>query len=186
MEDGVASSHRGPTPPIKTNGKKQKAKPPDRGSAAPSTASYASSSKGKGKSTSNGLRRRKTLDEELRAAAASQTDNHENIYPDLSREVDLDSGILTGVGTRSKNRGFLARGGAGGESVWMGVGYVQGVEEDEEVDNDRGGGHGHQTGRQRSRIGDSDEEDDEDDDEAEDDDEWKPPGGKTTRRGRKR
>jgi hypothetical protein len=48
---------------------------------------------------------------------------------------DLDSGVLVGVGMRSKKRGFLARGGAGGAPVFMGVGYVDGVEEsDEEAD----------------------------------------------------
>jgi hypothetical protein len=46
---------------------------------------------------------------------------------------DLDSGTLVGVGSRSKNRGFLAHGGAGGPSVFMGVGYVEGVQETDEV-----------------------------------------------------
>lgn len=49
-------------------------------------------------------------------------------------EDDLDSGVLVGVGTRSKTRGFLARGGAGGPPVFMGVGYVEGTEDDEEED----------------------------------------------------
>ncbi|KII89628.1 hypothetical protein PLICRDRAFT_52794 [Plicaturopsis crispa FD-325 SS-3] len=61
-------------------------------------------------------KRRLTLDEEL-------------------RDADLDSGVLTGVGTRSKHKGFLAHGGAGGAPVFMGVGYVEGAEEDDEYDD---------------------------------------------------
>lgn len=48
-----------------------------------------------------------------------------------------------GVGTKSKRKGFLARGGAGGPPVFMGVGYVEGAEEDEddgEEDDDDGDG----------------------------------------------
>ncbi|KAH7912324.1 hypothetical protein BJ138DRAFT_1171990 [Hygrophoropsis aurantiaca] len=65
-------------------------------------------------------RRRWTLDEELRDARARSSDD------------GLDSGVLVGVGTRSKRKGFLAHGGAGGSPVFMGVGYVQGAEESEE------------------------------------------------------
>lgn len=54
-------------------------------------------------------------------------------YQDITDD-DFDSGVLVGVGTRSKNRGFLARGGAGGEPVFMGVGYVDGAEESEGED----------------------------------------------------
>lgn len=44
--------------------------------------------------------------------------------------VDLeDDELLIGVGSRSKKKGFLAHGGAGGQPVFMGVGYVEGVEE---------------------------------------------------------
>lgn len=38
-----------------------------------------------------------------------------------------------GFGTRSKKLGFLAHGGAGGAPVFMGVGYVEGAEEDSEA-----------------------------------------------------
>ncbi|KAF8958337.1 hypothetical protein BDZ97DRAFT_1762219 [Flammula alnicola] len=68
--------------------------------------------------------RRLTLDEELR-----------NAVPFLQEddiEEDLESGVLVGMGTRSKRRGFLAHGGAGGAPVFMGVGYVEGAEEDED------------------------------------------------------
>ncbi|KAH7927970.1 hypothetical protein BV22DRAFT_243402 [Leucogyrophana mollusca] len=65
-------------------------------------------------------RRRWTLDEELRDAHARSSDN------------DLDSGVLVGVGSRSKRKGFLAHGGAGGAPVFMGVGYVEGAEEEDE------------------------------------------------------
>jgi hypothetical protein len=61
-------------------------------------------------------RRRGTLDEELQDATEESS--------------DLENGVLMGVGTRSRKRGFLARGGAGGEPVFMGVGYVEGAEED--------------------------------------------------------
>lgn len=61
--------------------------------------------------------RRKTLDEEIR----------------IAEEDDLfDSGVLVGVGTRSKKRGFLKGGGAAGTPVHMGVGYVIGAEESED------------------------------------------------------
>ena len=62
---------------------------------------------------------RQTLDEELRDA---DWDN-------------LENGVLVGVGTRSKDKGFLAHGGAGGPPVFMGDGYVEGVEpEDDDLD----------------------------------------------------
>ncbi|EIN04949.1 hypothetical protein PUNSTDRAFT_116231 [Punctularia strigosozonata HHB-11173 SS5] len=44
-------------------------------------------------------------------------------------DLDVDSGVLVAVGSRSKKRGFLAHGGAGGPSVFMGVGYVDGAQE---------------------------------------------------------
>jgi hypothetical protein len=74
---------------------------------------------------SQGRRRRPTLDEELRDAGEEL-------------DVDLDSGVLVGVGTKDKGDGFLAHGGAGGIPVFMGVGYVQGVNGrgDEENPND--------------------------------------------------
>jgi hypothetical protein len=39
--------------------------------------------------------------------------------------------VYIGVGTKSKRQGFLAHGGAGGASVFMGVGYVEGAGEEE-------------------------------------------------------
>jgi hypothetical protein len=63
------------------------------------------------------------------ARATSSSPNH-----DEYAELDLDSGVLVGFGTRSKRRGFLARGGAGGPSVFMGKGYVDGaIDSDEET-----------------------------------------------------
>ncbi|OAX34382.1 hypothetical protein K503DRAFT_774619 [Rhizopogon vinicolor AM-OR11-026] len=65
-------------------------------------------------------KRRLTLDEELARARSS----------DRLAELDVESGELTGTGTGSIRRGFLAGGGAGGAPVFMGVGYVRGAEED--------------------------------------------------------
>ena len=65
--------------------------------------------------------RRLTLDQEMRDARARS----------LLREADgdsLDSGLLVGVGTKRKEHGFLAHGGAGGLPVFMGDGYVDGAE----------------------------------------------------------
>lgn len=73
--------------------------------------------------------RRPTLDEELEDAFRRQSDSYD--------EHLLESGVFTGVGTRSKKKGFLARGGAGGEPVFMGEGYVEGVEIGE-GENDQG------------------------------------------------
>ena len=66
---------------------------------------------------------RRTLDEELR-------DIPLNHGEDLEEEA-----IFTGVGTRSKGHGFLAHGGAGGAPVFMGMGYVEGAEEDDSYAN---------------------------------------------------
>lgn len=68
--------------------------------------------------------RRGTLDEELRAAGDDP-------------QPDFDSGELVGVGTRSKRKRFLAHGGAGGAPVFMGEGYVDGVQ----AGSDKEGGH---------------------------------------------
>jgi len=65
------------------------------------------------------VNRRRTLDEELR-------DIPHNHGEDLEDET-----IFTGVGTRSKGHGFLAHGGAGGAPVFMGIGYVEGAEEED-------------------------------------------------------
>lgn len=64
-----------------------------------------------------GHARRKTLDEEIRIA---------------EDEGSLDNGVLVGIGTRSKKRGFLKGGGAAGTPVHMGVGYVIGAEESDD------------------------------------------------------
>ena len=69
--------------------------------------------------------RRRTLDEEIQDS--------------FDDDFNLESGVFTGVGTKSKKKGFLARGGAGGSPVFMGVGYVEGVEEDDERENEAAG-----------------------------------------------
>ncbi|KAF7312173.1 hypothetical protein MIND_00230100 [Mycena indigotica] len=69
------------------------------------------SSVGSTSSLARKARHQPTLEEELRNASWS--------------EEDLDSGVLIGVGGRPQNHSFLARGGAGGEPVVMGVGYIQ-------------------------------------------------------------
>jgi hypothetical protein len=74
-------------------------------------------------------RRRVTLDEEMRDARAR------SIFRDDQDLQFLDD--LVGVGTRSKKRGFLAHGGAGGLPVFMGDGYVEGMEgSDSEVSDE--------------------------------------------------
>ncbi|KAF5381994.1 hypothetical protein D9615_004205 [Tricholomella constricta] len=73
-------------------------------------------------------KRRPTLDEELRNVGFDYQDDDD----------ELESGVLIGVGTRSKKRGFLAHGGAGGAPVFMGIGYVEGAEEDGEEDENGG------------------------------------------------
>lgn len=82
--------------------------------------------KGREKSASQS-RRPQSLQEELGKAAAE-------LRHELAWEDDLDSGVFMGVGTMSKRRGFLAHGGAGGAPVFMGVGYVEGAEEDKDDD----------------------------------------------------
>lgn len=74
-------------------------------------------------STSARTKRRLTLDEELRDS---------RLFGD-GDENGEESGVLMGFGTRSKKLGFLAHGGAGGAPVFMGVGYVEGAEEDSEA-----------------------------------------------------
>ena len=68
----------------------------------------------------NGHTRQKTLDEEIRIA---------------EDDGSFDSGILVGVGTRNKKRGFLKGGGAAGTPVHMGVGYVIGAEESDDEEH---------------------------------------------------
>lgn len=60
------------------------------------------------------------MDEELRNASSEQ---------EGGTDISLDDGVLMGFGTMSKQRGFLAHGGAGGTPVFMGLGYVEGAED---------------------------------------------------------
>jgi len=71
--------------------------------------------------------RRLTLDEELRTATPYR---HRDGTASDEDGLGLDSGIFMGVGGKSKRRGFLAHGGAGGSPVFMGVGYVQDAVDD--------------------------------------------------------
>jgi hypothetical protein len=107
--------------PAAGGGKKKKRRSPSRETHLESRDPVHDSASARSGST-NPARRRPTLDEELRQAHA-QSLLHEN-----GEEPDLDSGTLVGVGTRSKKKGFLAHGGAGGVPVFMGDGYVDGVE----------------------------------------------------------
>lgn len=60
------------------------------------------------------------MDEELRNASSEQ---------EGGTDISLNDGIFMGFGTMSKQRGFLAHGGAGGTPVFMGLGYVEGAED---------------------------------------------------------
>jgi len=65
------------------------------------------------------------LDEELRSVVSRRD------AEDGGHEYDdFNSDVLVGLGTRSKRRGFLAGGGAGGIPVFMGAGYVDGAIDD--------------------------------------------------------
>ena len=107
--------------------------------------------------------RRLTLDEEIRrvdsnysdeerAVNEAEVERRESDYSDEERAMqDLESGVLLGVGRRSKRLGFLARGGAGGAPVLMGVGYVEGaMAEDQEVGEQKT--REAQTGREKRQI----------------------------------
>jgi hypothetical protein len=74
-------------------------------------------------------------DEIMRASSSSFEDGHE--FDVELEDLDLDSGILVGTGTRSKKRGFLAHGGAGGPAVFMGKGYIDGAMDSEEEEAER-------------------------------------------------
>lgn len=77
---------------------------------------------------SNHVKRRRTLDEELRRAGDqlwAEGDDADDV------DVDLDNGLLVGVGSKSTRKGFLSGGGAAGLPVFMGPGYVDGAEDDE-------------------------------------------------------
>jgi len=68
--------------------------------------------------------RRRTLDAELRRVG-------DILWREDADEDEMDSGSLFGVGTLDTQKGFLSGGGGGGVPVFMGVGYVTGVEQDE-------------------------------------------------------
>ena len=91
------------------------------------------SSQSRQRSTSRSSRRL-TLDEELRTTTPYC---HRDGTPSDDDVLGLDSGVFTGVGTKSKRRGFLAHGGAGGAPVFMGVGYVEGAIDDDEEERDK-------------------------------------------------
>jgi len=80
--------------------------------------------------------RRSTLDQELLNAIFQYGDQHQTEAEGQGHamdDIDYEDPVLVGRGTRSQRKGFLAHGGAGGEPVFMGVGYVEGaVDEDEE------------------------------------------------------
>lgn len=76
---------------------------------------------------SNHVKRRQTLDEELRRLGDELWEDHD---ADQGGEQGLESGALLGTGSRSTRKGFLSGGGAGGIPVFMGSGYVVGAEED--------------------------------------------------------
>ncbi|KAJ8487615.1 hypothetical protein ONZ45_g14270 [Pleurotus djamor] len=68
----------------------------------------------------------RSLEAELRAAQERRSSVTEEDL-DGDGELDFESGIYVGVGTRSKTTGYLAHGGAGGIPVFMGEGYVDGA-----------------------------------------------------------
>ena len=84
----------------------------------------------------NRLRRRRTLDDELRRAGDKLWD------PDALSDDELAGGMETGelvaLGTRSKKKGFLKGGGGAGKPVFMGVGHVQGAEDDGDDEDEDG------------------------------------------------
>ena len=123
LEDSMTKSR--PRRPDKDNGSvqsgsRQSSFPPR--TASPSASSFLSASSQQTTQPSRPM----TLQEEIQNAV-----NHRPT--DVDEEEDMESGILVGVGTRSKRQGFLAHGGAGGIPVFMGVGYVEGAEA-EDVD----------------------------------------------------
>ncbi|KAJ6448879.1 hypothetical protein C8R45DRAFT_1045491 [Mycena sanguinolenta] len=140
------SRERAPPPrsqsPLQLVPPSRREKERERASTAPSTASTSSRGAATGRTAKN--RRRQTLDEELRSAAAelsrtrsrSSQRDWDREESDNELDADLENGMFVGVGTRPKNRGFLAHGGAGGEPIFMGVGYVEGVEDEPDGDQD--------------------------------------------------
>jgi hypothetical protein len=107
-QPGVSLSHSQPRPQSHPHQQSGKGRP-----------SFGSNSSAK-------LKRRLTLDEELR-------DAHHFDFESNVDEHGQESGFFVGVGTRSKKHGFHAHGGAGGTPVFMGKGYVEGAEEEDEM-----------------------------------------------------
>jgi len=77
--------------------------------------------------------RRSTLDQELLNAIFQYGDEQQTEEEGHAiDDIDYEDPVLVGRGTRSRRQGFLAHGGAGGEPVFMGVGYVDGAVDEEE------------------------------------------------------
>ncbi|KAI0071973.1 hypothetical protein K474DRAFT_1668391 [Panus rudis PR-1116 ss-1] len=70
------------------------------------------------------IKRRRTLDEELRRAG-------DHLWDQDDEGGDMENGMFVALGTQ-KRKGFLKGGGAAGVPVYMGVGYVEGAEDDDE------------------------------------------------------
>lgn len=84
----------------------------------------------------------RSLEEELRSAGAH-----------ASGDGLVEDDLFVGTGTRSQRRGFLARGGAGGSPVLMGVGYVRDAQvSDGEVRNKESTRRIHKSASQGSLI----------------------------------
>jgi hypothetical protein len=147
-EDG-AHSHPAPVPflsliPVpKSKPTKPKPKPSLGGKGRPRAAlqqqnGRPSTSSGSGSSSQNKRKkvhkRRQTLDEELRTAEARSSDIDE-CNDELDPE-EKEEDVFTATGTKSKRRGFLAHGGGGGVPVFMGVGYVEGALDSEDVESE--------------------------------------------------
>ena len=98
-------------------------------------------------------KRRSSYSDEERVVSKGETRRRQSSYSDEERAShELENGVLVGVGRRSKRLGFLAHGGAGGEPVMMGVGYVEGaVVDDEEVGGQRTKEAGVGKGKRKTR-----------------------------------
>lgn len=80
--------------------------------------------------SSKSYEQEETLESELRRADES--------FGSDPVDEEREEHILSGIGSRSRKQGFLAHGGAGGHPVLMGPGYVEGlenaIESDDEID----------------------------------------------------
>ncbi|KAL5503911.1 hypothetical protein ACEPAH_7982 [Sanghuangporus vaninii] len=81
-------------------------------------------------SSSSALRRRDSLEAELRRAEAEYDADIAN------EDVQLESGTLSGLGTRSRKRGFLAFGGAAGRPAIVDDGMLEDLENLETSDDE--------------------------------------------------